>query len=123
MIELSEKRFEEIVTQALDDMPEWVGQKVQNLAVVIRPWPSPQQVHKAQRRGRMLLGLYEGVPLTRRGHAYRLVTPDQITLFQHPLQRAAATEEELARLVRRTVIHEIGHHFGFSEADLNSLGL
>lgn len=71
----------------------------------------------------MLLGLYEGVPLTRRGHAYRLVTPDQITLFQHPLQRAAATEEELARLVRRTVIHEIGHHFGFSEADLNSLGL
>ena len=123
MIELDEERFEKIVAQALDDMPEWVGQTVQNLAIVIRPWPSPQQVHKAQKRGRMLLGLYEGVPLTRRGHAYRLVPPDQITLFQQPLQRAARDEEELVQLVRRTIIHEIGHHFGFSEEDLNRLGL
>ena len=123
MVKLSEKQFEKIVAQALDDMPEWVSQKMDNLAIVIRPWPSSQQVRKAQKKGKMLLGLYEGVPLTRRGHAYRLVPPDQITLFQEPLQRAAQDEQELVQLVRRTVIHEIGHHFGFSEQELNRLGL
>ncbi|MEA3408195.1 MAG: metallopeptidase family protein [Chloroflexota bacterium] len=123
MVELSEERFEEIVAQTLDDVPEWISHRMQNVAIVIRPWPSPQQVHKTRTKGRMLLGLYEGVPLTRRGHAYRLVPPDRITLFQQPLQRAARDQQELVQLVRRTVIHEIGHHFGLSEKDLSRLGL
>ncbi|MFO7917493.1 MAG: metallopeptidase family protein [Anaerolineae bacterium] len=121
MVELSEEQFEKIVAQALDDMPAWISYRVQNLAVVIHPWPTPRQIQKSQKEGKMLLGLYEGIPLTRRGHGYRLVPPDRITLFQQPLQRIARDEEDLERLIRRTVIHEIGHHFGLSEKDLKNL--
>ncbi len=123
MVELSEEQFEKIVAQALDDVPAWINQRMQNLAVVIHPWPTSQQIRHSQKEGKMLLGLYEGIPLTRRSHAYRLVPPDRITLFQQPLQRAARDEQELVQLVRRTVIHEIGHHFGLSEQDLNDLGI
>ncbi len=123
MVDLSEKQFEKIVAQALDDMPAWINHRMENLAIVIQPWPTPQQIRKSQREGKMLLGLYEGIPLTRRSRAYRLVPPDRITLFQQPLQRVARDEQDLVRLVRRTVIHEIGHHFGLSEQALNRLGI
>lgn len=122
-MELSEGQFEKIVARALDDLPKWVSQKMQNLAIVIHPWPTTKQMQKSQKQGTTLLGLYEGIPLTRRGQAYRLVPPDRITLFQRPLQGAARDEQELVQLVRRTIIHEIGHHFGLSERDLRDLGL
>ncbi|MFP3895556.1 MAG: metallopeptidase family protein [Anaerolineales bacterium] len=123
MVELSDEQFERIVAKALDDMPAWISQRMQNVAIVIHPWPTPQQIQTSQKEGKMLLGLYEGIPLTRRGHAYRLVAPDRITLFQQPLQRAARDKKDLIRLIRRTVVHEIGHHFGLSEKDLNNLGV
>ena len=70
-----------------------------------------------------LFGLYEGVPLTRRGSDYHLVPPDRITIFRGPLERACASPQAIAREVRITVMHELGHHLGFEESGLESLGL
>ena len=70
-----------------------------------------------------LFGLYEGVPLTRRGSDYHLVPPDRITIFRGPLERAYASPQAIAREVRVTVMHELGHHLGFEESGLESLGL
>lgn len=123
MVDLSEKQFEKIVARALDDIPAWISHRMENVAIVIQPWPTSQQIRKNQKEGKMLLGLYEGIPLTRRSRAYRLVPPDRITLFQQPLQRVAQDEQDLVRLVRRTVTHEIGHHFGLSEQALKKLGI
>ena len=70
-----------------------------------------------------LFGLYEGVPLTRRGSDYHLVPPDRITIFRGPLERASRSPQSIAREVRITVMHELGHHLGFEESGLESLGL
>jgi predicted Zn-dependent protease with MMP-like domain len=70
-----------------------------------------------------LFGLYEGVPLTERSQAYSLVLPDKITIFRGPLERAFRSPAEIAREVRITVAHELGHHFGFDEDRLAELGL
>ncbi len=123
-MELSQEAFEALVERALDELPEWVQERMDNVAVLVAPWPSRYQREAAKVRHRhMLLGLYEGVPLSRRGRGYNLLPPDRITLFQQPMQALARTEDELIRLIQRTVVHEIGHHFGFGEDDLGRLGI
>ena len=120
---LSSNEFEDLVAQALDDLPAWVREHMDNVAVIVAPWPTPHQLRAAkQAAGSLLLGLYEGVPLTRRSRGYHLAPPDRITLFQASLERSARDNQELVRVIRRTVIHEIAHHFGFSEEKIRRLG-
>jgi predicted Zn-dependent protease with MMP-like domain len=91
-----------------------------NVAVVVEQWPTARQL--GGRRG-TLLGLYEGVALTRRSPlSYAGVMPDQITIFQGPISRLSNDEEQLRRLVTTTVIHEVAHHFGISDERLGELG-
>lgn len=119
---LRRSEFEELVSQALDSLPDWVRARMDNVEIWIAPWPSPNQLAAAGLdRHALLLGLYEGVPLTRRGRGYHLVPPDRITLFQGPLEMQAREDEALIQAIRRTIIHEIAHHFGFSEEQLNKL--
>lgn len=119
---LTPAAFETLVARALDDLPQWVQERMDNVAVVVVPWPSLQQIRAAGvRRGRLLLGLYEGVPITKRGRGYNLVSPDRISLFQRPLEMVARDPGDLVRLVQDTVIHEIAHHFGFSDDDIDAL--
>ncbi len=126
---LAPEAFEALVAQAIDELPEWVRAHLDNVAIVVEPVASPEQRRATDlEAGSDLLGLYEGVPLIQRGRGYQLVPPDRITLFQHPLeQRARDGEGALASdtvvaLIRRTIIHEIAHHFGFSDAQLDLLG-
>jgi predicted Zn-dependent protease with MMP-like domain len=87
---------------------------------MVEDWPSPEQL--AGRRG-TLLGLYQGIDLTRRSPlSYAGVMPDRITIFQGPISRLARTEEELVAIVTTTVIHEVAHHFGISDERLSELG-
>ena len=86
-----------------------------------RGYPEPHQ--SAGGNEETLFGLYEGVPLTRRGSDYHLVPPDRITIFRGPLERAYTSPQAIAREVRVTVMHELGHHLGFEESGLESLGL
>jgi predicted Zn-dependent protease with MMP-like domain len=119
-VQVSRTAFEEMVAAALDSIPEELGDAMDNVAVVVEEWPTAEQL--GGRRG-TLLGLYEGVPLTARGPlSYAGVAPDRITVFSGPLCRLARDEEDLARSVRVTVLHEVGHYFGMDDERLRELG-
>jgi predicted Zn-dependent protease with MMP-like domain len=112
-MDLTPERFEEIVADALDGLPEWVRERLDNVDVLIAPAPPPDQSG--------LLGLYEGVPLTRRGSGYFGFLPDRITLVRSSLLRGARTETEVVARVRHTVVHEIAHFFGISDDRLRKI--
>ena len=112
MIEVSPARFEEMVEAALDSLPERLGRLMSNVAVMVQHEPGPPG----------LLGLYEGIPLTSRTTGYAGVLPDRITIYQLAISAVCETEDEVIDQVRRTVVHEVGHHFGISDARLTELG-
>jgi predicted Zn-dependent protease with MMP-like domain len=119
-VQVSRAAFDEMVAAALDSIPDELGDAMDNVAVLVEDWPTPEQL--GGRRG-TLLGLYEGVPLTSRGPlSYAGVAPDRITVFSGPLCRLARDEEDLARSVRVTVLHEVGHYFGMDDDRLRELG-
>jgi len=122
MVDVTLARFEQMVADALDGIPPELGAEMENVAVIVEDWPNA--AHRARLApGQTLLGLYEGVPITRRGPlSYSGVAPDRITIFQGPLSRLARDEDELAARVRVTVLHEVGHYFGMSDARLHELG-
>ncbi len=112
MIEVTPERFDEMVATALDGLPPRLGRVMRNVAVVVDD-DSPQ---------RRLLGLYVGVPLTERTHSYSAVLPDRITIYRHAICAICSSEEQVVEEVRRTVIHEVGHHFGIDDERLHELG-
>ncbi len=115
---VARRRFEELVADALDDIPDELAEEMDNVAVVVEDWPSEEQL--SGQRG-TLLGLFEGVALTNRSPLATSL-PDRITIFRGPLCQLAADEHDLAEHVRVTVLHEVGHYFGMSEAQLRELG-
>jgi predicted Zn-dependent protease with MMP-like domain len=113
VVEVPAERFEELVAEALDGIPPDLGRLMDNVAVFVREG-SP---------GSGLLGLYQGIPLTKRDRGYEgMVMPDRITIFRLPILARCATEADVVRQVRITVIHEVGHHFGIDDARLRELG-
>jgi predicted Zn-dependent protease with MMP-like domain len=105
-------RFEEMVVTALDELPEELGRLMRNVAVTVEHGDGPPG----------LLGLYEGVPLTSRTSQYAGVLPDRITIYRRAICAICRTEDEVAERVRRTVIHEVAHHFGIDDTRLRELG-
>ena len=119
-VQVTRARFEELVGEALDSIPEELAAEMQNVAVMVEEWPTATQLAG---RGGTLFGLYEGVPLTRRDPiTYAGVSPDRITIFAGPLCARAGTEADLAAQIRVTVLHEVGHHFGIDDVRLDELG-
>lgn len=121
---LPKAQFEQLVAEALDELPPYFQQKMNNVEVLVQRWPTATDLKRAGLPpGHTLLGLYEGVPLTRRTQGYNLVTPDTITLYQGPIEAKSGDElEEIRQAVRHTVIHELAHHFGISDERLRELG-
>jgi len=120
---LPASEFERLVANALDELPPYFQEKVNNIEVLIKRWPSKIDLKAADvPPGHTLLGLYSGIPLTERTHNYGLVTPDTITLFQGPIEHAAESVDQIPDIVRHTVIHEFAHHFGISDDRLRELG-
>ena len=121
---MNRRDFEQLVIEALDGLPADIGRMLDNVEVTISSFPSPAQIERAGLpRGGMLFGLYEGVPQTRRTIHYGLVPPDKITIFQRPIEKVFNTPAAIRAQVRKTILHEIGHHFGLSEQRLRELGL
>lgn len=121
---LKPTEFEELVVAALASLPPALQDKMSNVEVLVKPWPSQADLREAHvPPGHTLLGLYQGIPLTERTSGYNLVPPDTITLYQGPLETAAGGDvAALREEVRHTVIHEIAHHFGISDERLRELG-
>ena len=120
---LARAEFEQLVAQALDDLPLQFRQAMSNVEVLIDLWPSPQDLQTAGvPNGQLLLGLYHGIPLTDRTHGYALVAPDTITIYQGPIEQVYRTPRAIRDGVRHTVIHELAHHFGIDDDRLRELG-
>lgn len=112
MVEVEPDRFEVMVTEALDGLPPQLGELMSNVAVTVD--------HFGGRPG--LLGLYQGIPLTRRTTQYAGALPDRITIYRRAICAICLTEADVVEQVRRTVVHEVGHHFGIGDKRLHELG-
>ena len=112
VVEVDPARFEVMVSEALDGIPVELGELMSNVAVTVQ--------HERGPAG--LLGLYQGVPLTRRSSFYAVALPDRITIYRRAICAVCDSEAEVVDQVRRTVIHEVGHHFGIGDARLRELG-
>jgi len=112
---MDRRRFEELVADALDALPAWVLEVMENVEVVVEDRPPRDQPN--------LLGLYHGIPLTERGEwSYAGVLPDTITLYRRTIEREASGDEaRLKDVVIHTVEHEVAHHFGISDDRLREL--
>jgi predicted Zn-dependent protease with MMP-like domain len=113
-VEMSRERFEELVSEALDEVPGDLLDLMDNVVVLVEDDPPPGEQE--------LLGLYEGHALTSRGWDYSGVLPDRITIYRNPTLRVCDTEDDVVDEVAVTVVHEIAHHFGIDDAQLHALG-
>ena len=120
---VNEEEFAELVEQALAEVPAPFTELLEEVAIEVVAAPDRRQ-NKAlgTRKGTILLGLYEGRPLTRRSVMDSGALPDVIWIFQNNLQAICRSREQLVRQIRTTVLHEIGHHFGLGEKELEDLG-
>jgi predicted Zn-dependent protease with MMP-like domain len=120
---LDREKFEWLVAKAVDSLPDEFHARLENIDVVVADRPTPDQLAAlGRKRGESLLGLYEGVPLTKRGRHYGLVVPDKVTIFQKPIEAHCRNDAEIIAEIKRVVLHEIAHHFGISDARLRQLG-
>lgn len=120
---LAAAEFEALVAEALDGLPPQFQEAMNNVAVLIKQWPSAAELRSTGApAGHTLLGLYSGVPLTERTHYYSLVPPDTITLYQGPIEQSCHSSEAIRQAVQHTVMHELAHHFGIDDDRLRELG-
>ena len=122
-MELDDSQFEALITQAMDELPQEYITNLDNVAITYADEPTQEQLEKqGVRVGQLLLGLYEGIPLTRRGAGYTFVLPDRITMFKHPLLAVAGNDRtRLFEQIKRTLWHEIAHHYGLGHDRIHEL--
>lgn len=119
---MNRERFERLVARAVEALPEEFITRLENIDVVVEDYPTQSQLTSVGLgRGQTLLGLYEGVPLTRRGAHYGLVPPDKITIFRKPIEAKCRYGGEIAAEIQRVLQHEIAHHFGIGDARLEQI--
>ena len=120
------ERFEQLVEEALSELPTMFREKLENLAIIVEEVP---ERHMALRhgprggRGRLLLGVFQGIPATQKSVWDVVTAPNRIVLYQKNIEAVCRDEEEIREQVRHTVMHEIGHYFGMSEEQLRKAGL
>ena len=120
---MDREKFEELVDKAVQNLPAEILDHLDNVEVVVDDRPSPNQLRKyGLKPNQILLGLYEGVPQTRRSSNYGMVLPDKITIFQQTIEAVCRSDEEVIAEVEKVVKHEIAHHFGISDARLREIG-
>lgn len=102
-------------------LPPEIASYLENVAILIADAPTPEQLGNTDSDDEVLFGLYEGVPLTERSSSYSLVLPDRVTLFRRTFEQECASEVETIEEIRRTILHEVGHHAGFGEDRLKDV--
>jgi predicted Zn-dependent protease with MMP-like domain len=122
MYNLTDEQFDALITRAMDELPKEYIDNLNNVAIVMADEPTDEQKQKMKiRENAILLGLYEGIPLTQRGNNYTFVLPDKITLFKHSILRVVRSEDELFEQIKRTLWHEIAHYYGLNHSRMNEL--
>jgi predicted Zn-dependent protease with MMP-like domain len=122
MYEVDRETFEQLVVEAVDGLPPDFRDRIANLEFAVEEIAGPYDRTRAGvPRGAELLGIYRGVPLTKRHAGYNMALPDRIVLFQAPIQRLARDEADLRARVRHVVRHEIAHYFGISDDRLREI--
>lgn len=118
---ISDDHFDTLITRAMNELPEEYIKNLDNVAIIQADEPTDDQKRKMNIDGNsLLLGLYEGIPLTQRTSSYTFVLPDKITLFKLPLLAASENEEQFYEHIKRTLWHEIAHFYGLSHDDMDS---
>lgn len=122
MYSLTDEQFDALITKAMDELPQEYIEGLNNVAIVMADEPTEEQKVKMKlRENAVLLGLYEGIPLTQRGNAYTFVLPDKITLFKHSILRVVRNDDELFEQIKRTLWHEIAHYYGLNHDRIHRL--
>ncbi|MBI4514627.1 MAG: metallopeptidase family protein [Deltaproteobacteria bacterium] len=121
---MDRSRFEQLVEEALDELPEEFAARLENVEVVVEDEPAPDLLREMELDPRRdtLFGLYQGVPLSDRGAGYGMVLPDRITIFYRPLVRTYHTPGAIRRQIKKTVVHEVGHFFGLDDDEIRAAG-
>lgn len=118
------RRFRALVREAVASLPAELLRRVENVDIVIQRRPTARDRKRAGvGAGGLLFGLYQGVPLTQRGHHYNLALPDRICIYQESIEAICRTEDDIRAEVRKTVLHELGHYFGIGDDRLRDLGM
>jgi len=119
---MPDETFEKLITRAMDELPREYIERLDNVAITYADNPTPEQLTKqGVKEGQLLLGLYEGIPLTQRGSSYSLVLPDKITLFKIPILSLSSFDSDIYERVKRTLWHEIAHHYGLDHRRIHEL--
>jgi predicted Zn-dependent protease with MMP-like domain len=114
--------FEQLVARAIESLPEEIRESLENVDVIVADDLTPdQRQSEGLKNNETLLGLYEGVPLTKRTHGYSGVVPDKITIFQKPIEASCKNDTQIVTAVQRVVRHEIAHHFGIDDDRLKEI--
>lgn len=122
-MEMTNEEFEKVVVEALKSLPEEFVVQLENVAITVKEKPDVMDLEniKKEHENILLFGLYKGVPKTKRGSYYSSL-PDKIVIFKEPILLVSSSIEDAKKRIRDTVLHEIGHHFGMSEKDLEKAG-
>lgn len=121
-MELTDEAFDALISQAMDELPQEYIKGLDNVAVVYADDPDEHQRAKSHLQSNSLLfGLYEGIPLTKRGAGYTFVLPDKITIFKNPILAVSSTPAELFENIKRTLWHEIAHFYGLDHSRIHEL--
>ena len=119
---MQREKFEALVARAIDNLPPEFQRKLENVDIVVENWPTPRQLRQVRHsHPAQLLGLYHGVPQTRRGRGYGLVLPDKISIFQKPIEAQCRFGDEIEAKIEEVVRHEIAYDFGLDEKTLRQI--
>ena len=119
---MTRAKFEALVARAMRGLPRKFRDKIKNIAVVVEDWADAETLAEMDiEPPDTLYGLYRGVDITRRDASYGNVLPDVITIYQGPIEEDAVDEDDMAEIVRETVIHELGHYFGLDDDTMHRI--
>lgn len=116
-------RFRRLVGAAMESIPDELAERIENVNIMVRTRPTEDELQAAGiGRGQLLLGLYQGQPLTHRGSFYGNTLPDRIMIYQEAIETVCRNDDEVVRQIQETVLHEFAHHFGIDDERLDEIG-